>query len=105
MTANTALFILGGLVFLVAFSWFKAAALKLYSTSINKDAYDNKSEWINLFRVFLVDWLVCILGALFTGIIFVSLFNLFHCQGHQRLVALLAQAKQLLCSESLEVLL
>ena len=41
MTANTALFILGGLVFLVAFSWFKAAALKLYSTSINKDAYDN----------------------------------------------------------------
>jgi len=25
-----------------------------------------------------VDWLVCILGALLTGIIFVSLFNLFH---------------------------
>ena len=78
MTANTALFILGGLVFLVAFSWFKAAALKLYSNSINKDAYDNKNEWLNLFRVFLVDWLVCILGALLTGIIFVSLFNLFH---------------------------
>ena len=78
MTANTALFILGGLVFLVAFSWFKAAALKLYSTAINKDAYDNKNEWLNLFRVFLVDWLVCILGALLTGIIFVSLFNLFH---------------------------
>ena len=78
MTANTALFILGGLVFLVAFSWFKAAALKLYSASINKDAYDNKNEWLNLFRVFLVDWLVCILGALLTGIIFVSLFNLFH---------------------------
>ena len=55
MTANTALFILGGVVFLVAFSWFKAAALKLYSTSINKDAYDNKNEWLNLFRVFLVD--------------------------------------------------
>jgi hypothetical protein len=78
MTANTALFILGGLVFLVAFSWFKAAALKLYSTSINKDAYDNKNEWFKLLRVFLVDWLVCILGALLTGIIFVSLFNLFH---------------------------
>ena len=78
MTANTALFILGGLVFLVAFSWFKAAALKLYSTAINKDAYDNKNEWLNLFRVFLVDLLVCILGALLTGIIFVSLFNLFH---------------------------
>ena len=78
MTANTALFILGGLVFLVAFSWVKAAALKLSSTSINKDAYDNKNEWLNLFRVFLVDWLVCILGALLTGIIFVSLFNLFH---------------------------
>ena len=78
MTANTALFILGGLVFLVAFSWFKAAALKLYSASINKNAYDNKNEWLNLFRVFLVDWLVCILGALLTGIIFVSLFNLFH---------------------------
>ena len=78
MTANTALFILGGLVFLVAFSWFKAAALKLYSISINKNAYDNKNEWLNLFRVFLVDWLVCILGALLTGIIFVSLFNLFH---------------------------
>ena len=78
MTANTALFILGGLVFLVSFSWFKAAALKLYSTSIEKDAYDNKNEWFNLLRVFLVDWLVCILGALLTGIIFVSLFNLFH---------------------------
>ena len=78
MTANTALFTLGGLVFLVAFSWFKAAALKLYFTSINKDAYDNKNEWLNLFRVFLMDWLVCILGALLTGIIFVSLFNLFH---------------------------
>ena len=78
MTANTALFILGGLVFLVAFSWFKAAAIKLYSASINKDAYDDKNEWLNLFRVFLVDWLICILGALLTGIIFVSLFNLFH---------------------------
>tara|TARA_Y200000002_G_scaffold343847_1_gene316622 strand:- start:444 stop:680 length:237 start_codon:yes stop_codon:yes gene_type:complete len=78
MTANTALFILGGLVFLVAFSWFKAAALKLYSTSLDEGAYENKNEWLNLFRVFLVDWLVCILGALLTGIIFVSIFNLFH---------------------------
>ena len=78
MTTNTALFILGGLVFLVAFSWFKAAAIKLYAASINKNAYDNKNEWLNLFKVFLVDWLICIFGALLTGIIFVSLFNLFH---------------------------
>ncbi len=78
MTANTALFILGGLVFLVAFSWFKAAALKLYSTSINEDAYDNKNEWFNLLRVFLVDWLVCIFGVLFTGILFVTIFNFSH---------------------------
>ena len=78
MTANTALFILGGLVFLVAFSWFKAAALKLYSTSINKDAYDNPNEWLKLYKVFLVDWLVCLAGSILSGVLLVTLFNLFH---------------------------
>ena len=78
MTANTALFILGGLVFLVAFSWFKAAALKLYSSSIEKGSYDDPYKWRTILKVFLVDWLVCVSGSLLSGILFVSVFNFFH---------------------------
>ena len=36
------------------------------------------SGWSKLFRVFLVDWLVCVIGVLGTGVIFVVIFNLAH---------------------------
>jgi hypothetical protein len=39
---------------------------------------DNQGVWSKLLKVFLVDWLVCILGVLGTGILFVTIFNMAH---------------------------
>ena len=75
---NAFLFLTGVLIFLVCFSWFKAAAISLYSNSIDKNSYNDNSEWLKLFKVFLVDWLVCLTGSIFSGVLLVTLFNLFH---------------------------
>ena len=34
--------------------------------------------WSKLFKVFFVDWLICVLGVLATGVLFVVIFNLAH---------------------------
>jgi hypothetical protein len=39
---------------------------------------DDQGIWAKLFKVFLVDWLVCVLGVLVTGVLFVSIFNMAH---------------------------
>ena len=36
---------------------------------------DQKSVWSKLFQVFLVDWLVCIIGVFGTGFVFVATFG------------------------------
>lgn len=77
ITLNVFLFLIGGLTFLFAFSFFKDAAMEVFK----KELASNDSDvgvWSKLFKVFLVDWLVCVLGVLGTGVVFVIIFNLAH---------------------------
>ena len=72
--ANTLIFILGGLSFLFVFSWFKKAAIEVFKKELTSNV-NQKSVWPKLFQVFLVDWLICILGVFGTGVVFVAIFN------------------------------
>ena len=72
--ANTLIFILGGLSFLFVFSWFKKAAIEVFKKELTSNV-NEKSVWSKLFQVFLVDWLVCIVGVFGTGVFFVAIFN------------------------------
>ena len=74
ISANTLIFILGGLTFLFVFSWFKKAAIAVFKKELASDV-SQKSVWLKLFQVFLVDWLVCILGVFGTGVVLVGIFN------------------------------
>ena len=74
ISANTLIFILGGLSFLFVFSWFKKAAIEVFKKELASNV-DQKSVWSKLFQVFLVDWLVCIIGVFVTGIVFVATFG------------------------------
>ena len=74
ISANTLIFILGGLTFLFVFSWFKKAAIAVFKKELASNV-NQKSIWPKLFQVFLVDWLVCILGVFGTGVVFVAIFN------------------------------
>ena len=72
--ANTLIFILGGLSFLFVFSWFKKAAIEVFKKELASNV-NERSVWSKLFQVFLVDWLVCIVGVFGTGVVFVTIFN------------------------------
>ena len=72
--ANTLIFILGGLSFLFVFSWFKKAAIEVFKKELASNV-NQKSVWSKLFQVFLVDWLVCIIGVFVTGFVFVATFG------------------------------
>ena len=74
ISANALIFILGGLSFLFAFSWFKKAAIAVFEKELASNV-NQKSVWSKLFQVFLVDWLVCILGVFGTGVVFIAIFN------------------------------
>jgi hypothetical protein len=43
-----------------------------------KSNQGDQGVWSKLFKVFLVDWVICVLGVLGTGIIFVTAFNMAH---------------------------
>ena len=73
ISANTLIFILGGLSFLFVFSWFKKAAVAVFKKELASNV-DEKSVWSKLFQVFLVDWFVCILGVFGTGVVVVGFF-------------------------------
>ena len=77
MNSNSLLFAFGAITFLVTFSWFKYAAMEVFKKDLALEQ-DNQGVWSKLFKVFLVDWLVCILGVLGTGILFVTIFNMAH---------------------------
>ena len=64
------MFIIGSVVFIVAFSFFIVTALQ-------KTKNQNES-WLKLISVFFVDLIVLMVGTLGVGIFFVSLFNMFH---------------------------
>jgi hypothetical protein len=77
MNSNSLLFAFGAITFLVTFSWFKYAAMEVFKKDLAL-GQDNQGVWSKLLKVFLVDWLVCILGVLGTGILFVTIFNMAH---------------------------
>ena len=77
MNSNSLLFAFGAITFLVTFSWFKYAAMEVFKKELENNEI-NLGVWSKLFKVFLVDWLVCIIGVLGTGILFVTVFNLAH---------------------------
>ena len=43
-----------------------------------KSSQEDKSVWSKLFKVFFVDWVICVLGVLGTGVLFVVIFNQAH---------------------------
>ena len=77
MNSNSLLFAIGAITFLVTFSWFKYAAMEVFKKELRNNE-TNVGVWSKLFKVFLVDWLICIAGVLGTGILFVTVFNLAH---------------------------
>ena len=74
ISANILIFILGGLSFLFVFSWFKKAAIAVFEKEL-ASSDNQKSVWLKLFQVFLVDWFMCILGVFGTGAVFIAIFN------------------------------
>ena len=77
MNSNSLLFAFGTITFLVTFSWFKYAAMEVFKKELKLNQ-DDQGVWAKLFKVFLVDWLLCVLGVLGTGILFVTIFNIAH---------------------------
>ena len=77
MNSNSLLFAFGAITFLVSFSWFKYAAMEVFKKELASQRGET-DVWSKLFIVFLVDWLVCVLGVLGTGILFVVALNLSH---------------------------
>ena len=77
MNSNSLLFAFGAITFLVTFSWFKYAAMEVFKKELKNNEI-NLGVWSKLFKVFLVDWFICIAGVLGTGILFVTVFNLAH---------------------------
>ena len=67
---NFGMFVLGAVVFLISFIFFKVSAFL--------KTKDLEVSWKKLFMVFFVDYLILAIGVLGTGIFFVSLFNSFH---------------------------
>ncbi len=63
------IFILGGIVFIVAFTFFKISALRKTK---------NDQSWSKLTLVGLVDYVVLIAGTLGTGILFTTLYSISH---------------------------
>lgn len=71
------MFAIGAATFLITFSWFKYAAMEVF----RKELQSNQSIhdiWQKLFKVFFVDFLLCIIGVLVTGVLFVSIYSLMH---------------------------
>tara|TARA_B100000123_G_scaffold237081_1_gene188721 strand:+ start:1821 stop:2021 length:201 start_codon:yes stop_codon:yes gene_type:complete len=63
------IFTLGGIVFILAFTFFKISALRKTKSD---------QPWTKLALVGLVDYLVLIIGTLGTGIIFMTLYSIGH---------------------------
>ena len=77
MNSNSLLFAFGAITFLVTFSWFKYAAIEVFKKELQSDQ-GGQGVWSKLFKVFLVDWVICVLGVLGTGVLFVVIFNFAH---------------------------
>ena len=60
---------LGGVVFLFAFSWFKEATNEILKKDFESAADDSKSHRSYLLKIFFFDWIISIVGVVFTGIL------------------------------------
>ena len=67
---NFGIFIIGAFTFIIAFSFFKFSAFR--------KTKNDQTSWLKLLSVFVVDYLVLVLGVLASGILFVSIFNMAH---------------------------
>ena len=77
INSNSLLFAFGAITFLTTFSWFKCAAMEVFKKEL-KSSQEDKGVWSKLFKVFFVDWVICVLGVLGTGVLFVVIFNQAH---------------------------
>ena len=77
INSNSLLFAFGAITFLTTFSWFKCAAMEVFKKEL-KSSQEDKGVWSKLFKVFFVDWVICVLGVLGTGVLFVVIFNQVH---------------------------
>ena len=77
ISSNSILFLIGGITFLFVFSWFKDAAIEVFKKELESSQNIN-SVWSKLLKVFLVDWLICVMRVLGTGILFVVILNFTH---------------------------
>jgi flagellar biosynthesis protein FlhB len=68
---------LGGVLFLFAFSWFKEATTEIFKKDLESAADDSKSHRSYLLKIFFFDYVICMLGVVFTGILFLVIFNIF----------------------------
>ena len=71
------IFLIGGIVFLFAFSWFKEAATEIFKKDLESAADDTTSHRSYLLKIFFFDWIISIVGVVFTGILFLVIFNIF----------------------------
>ena len=68
--------LLGGVVFLFVFSWFKEAATEIFKKDLESaDASTDHRSY--LLKIFFFDYVVCMLGVVFTSILFLVIFNIF----------------------------
>lgn len=70
-------FVLAAIVFLFAFSWFKEAATEIFKKDLESSADDLTSHRSYLLKIFFFDYVICMLGITFTGILFLVIFNIF----------------------------
>jgi hypothetical protein len=63
LNSNSLLFAFGAITFLVTFSWFKFAAIEVFKRELDSN-FKNQGVWSKLFKVFFVDWLICVGGFL-----------------------------------------
>ena len=72
---NSGIFILGGITFITAFVLFKISAFVYLLKDIKEG---KKRSWLKLFKVFVVDLIILIIGVIGTGILFMTLFKMAH---------------------------
>ena len=65
------------MTFLVTYSCLGYAVMEVFKKELTSDQSD-QGVWSKLFKVSLVDWMICVLGVLGTGVLFVVIFNFAH---------------------------
>ena len=71
------IFVLSGFIFLAAFSWFKEATTEIFKKDLESAADDSTSHRSYLLKIFFFDYVICMLGVVFTGILFLVIFNIY----------------------------